>query len=263
MNILVTINKNYLFKMFTMINSLSCNNKGLHDVFVVSNDVTIDDLSKYKNDNIVFHLISYFDEKLEQAPTSKRYPSVIYYRLLAAKYLPSDVDKILYLDPDIIVLKDLSSFYNQSMKDIYYIGASNVKKTLRKFNEVKNSAPKDSPYINTGVILINVKELRNKDQSQEIYDYILKKRMVLTLPDQDILQGLYGDKVKLVDHYLYNLSDRAINAYNRTHIKSKIDESWVEKNCYIIHFLGRNKPWKENYVGILKQYYLNYEIKEK
>ena len=30
---------------------------------------------------------------------------------------------------------------------------------------------------------------------------------------------------------------------------------WVRKNAVIIHYCGRNKPWKENYKGILDVFY--------
>ncbi len=262
MNILVTINKNYLDKLFTMLNSLQINNPHQSlEVYVVANDVNENDLLVFSHSsNLNFHLIHYIDEILEQAPTSKRYPSIIYYRLVAANYLPIDLDRILYLDPDIIVLKDLSELYNMEFNDKYFIGSSNVKEVLRKFNESKNDAPKDSPYLNTGVLLINLKELRKLNQSEDIYNYILKRKNFLTLPDQDILQGLYGDKVKLIDNLKYNLSDRSILRYNLSHVMDKIDLDWVEKNCFIIHYFGRNKPWKKNYKGILKEYYLKYKI---
>lgn len=262
MNILVTINKNYLNILFTMLNSLKTNNKNTDiTVYIVSNDVNDEDLTLFFNElKMEYKLIRYKDEILDNAPTSKRYPSVIYYRLLAANYLPTYLDRILYLDPDLVVLKDLSKLYNMDFKDNYYIGASNVKKVLRKFNEIKNKAPKDSIYLNNGVLLINLNLLRKRNNlSKEIYDYIVKNKLTLFLPDQDILQALYGNKVIQVDNLLYNLSDRTINRYNFSHRTNKIDLNWVDKNCYIIHYFGRNKPWKENYRGILKGYYLKYK----
>ena len=47
------------------------------------------------------------DSFLQNAPISKRYPKTIYYRTFAAKLLPQNIDKILYLDPDIIINGDL------------------------------------------------------------------------------------------------------------------------------------------------------------
>lgn len=262
MNILVTINRNYLSLLLTMLNSLTINNKTSKiDVYCVANDLSESDFQDFKKDNLTIHLINFHDEILDLAPTSKRYPSIIYYRLLAAKFLPNNLDRILYLDPDIIVLKDLTNLYNMDFKNNYYIGASNVKKILRKFNEIKNSAHKDAPYLNTGVLLINLKELRKFDQSQDIYNYILKNKNSLMLPDQDILQGLYGDRVAEIDNLIYNLSDRTITRYNLKHFVNKIDNKWVEENCCIIHYFGRNKPWKDSYKGILQEYYLKYEYK--
>ena len=34
-----------------------------------------------------------------------------------------------------------------------------------------------------------------------------------------------------------------------------IDLDWVRKNAVIIHYYGDNKPWKENYKGILNVFY--------
>ncbi|MDY2888149.1 MAG: glycosyltransferase family 8 protein [Candidatus Caccosoma sp.] len=260
MNILVTINKKYLSIFDTMLNSLMNNNKEMLDIYILANDISNDDISNIKvNSNVSLHLIHYVDSKLDLAPTSKRYPSVIYYRLVAANFLPSTVEKILYLDPDLVVLKPLDDLYNLDFDNSLFIGATNVRKFLTKFNESKNRAPKNSPYLNTGVLLINIKELRKFDCSQMIYDYINKNKNVLTLPDQDILQGLFGDRIKLVDQLKYNLSDRSITLNNLKVKNEKIDANWVNANCYIIHFFGRNKPWKDNYRGILKDFYLKYK----
>lgn len=261
MNILVTINKNYLNVCFTMLNSLKHNNIDEDiTIYILSNDIVDDDLiSFFKEKQMKYFLIHYQDEILDKAPTTKRYPSVIYYRLVATNYLPENLDRILYLDPDIIILKSLRSLYDMDFNNNYYIGASNVKELMRKFNEIKNKAPKNSPYLNNGVLLINLEELRKKENlSKDIYEYILKNRLALFLPDQDILQALYGNKVILIDNLLYNLSDRTITRHNLTHNK-KIDLDWVDNNCYIIHYFGRNKPWKNNYKGILKDYFKKYK----
>lgn len=264
MNILVTINKKYLKYLFSMLKSLKDNNQNKDIVvFIVASDIYKEDVDGFFGIyKMKYVIIPFKDEILDSAPTSKRYPSVIYYRLLAASYLPENVDKILYLDPDIIVLKDLDVLYNKEFNGSYFIGASNIKGFLQKFNEIKNKAPKNSPYLNTGVLLINIKELRKLNVSQKIYDYIIENKFNLTLPDQDILQGLFGDKTILIDNLLFNLSDRTIRQHNNSlHTQFIIDEKWVDDNCYIIHYFGRNKPWNKNYKGILKKYYLKYEEK--
>ena len=96
--------------------------------------------------------------------------------------------------------------------------------------------------------------MRKEQNIQELNEYIIKNEKRLFLPDQDVLNALYGNKVIVIDNLKYNLSDRAIKRYNLTKRK-KINRHWVDENAYIIHYYGKNKPWKDKYRGILKPYY--------
>ena len=40
--------------------------------------------------------------------------------------------------------------------------------------------------------------------------------------------------------------------------RAELDLNWVWENSRIIHYCGRNKPWKDNYLGQLDQFYHNY-----
>jgi lipopolysaccharide biosynthesis glycosyltransferase len=53
----------------------------------------------------------------------------------------------------------------------------------------------------------------------------------------------------------YNLSDRAYGLYNASLQNEKIDLDWVRQNTSIIHYCGKNKPWKPGYVGPLGVFY--------
>lgn len=92
----------------------------------------------------------------------------------------------------------------------------------------------------------------------KIINYLDKNKNRLFLPDQDILQGVFGNKIKVINNHVYNLSDREIKKHNLTH-RNKIDNKWVEENTTIIHYIGKNKPWKKKYKGILKKYYTKYD----
>ena len=116
-------------------------------------------------------------------------------------------------------------------------------------------SPKAVSYINSGVLLLNLPSLRENLDFKEICDYANKRKNSLILPDQDILTALYGDKVKVVDTLRYNLSDRILVVYNADLSHKKIDVSWVRENGVIIHYCGKNKPWKDNYVGTLGIFY--------
>ena len=81
-----------------------------------------------------------------------------------------------------------------------------------------------------------------------------------SLSAADILTALYGSRVKLIDSQLYNLSDRILAFYNASPLHPHHSLEWVRQNTVIIHYCGRNKPWKPGYVGILDVFYR--ELKE-
>jgi len=56
---------------------------------------------------------------------------------------------------------------------------------------------------------------------------------------------------------IYNLSERFRNAYNLRLFPGdvRITTEWIREHAVIIHFCGRNKPWKSNYVGDLGLFY--------
>lgn len=259
MNILITINKNYLCHAFVMLNSLRSNNLNENiKVYIISNDVKESDVADFfKWLRMDYSIILFNENLIKDAPTTTRYPSIIYYRLFASILLPQNEKRALYLDPDVIVLKSLKELYNLDFEGNCYIGASNIKKMLTKFNQIKNKAQKGSPYINTGVLLINLELLRTINLEVEIHNYLKKNKKILILPDQDILQGLFGNKVKVVNNLIYNLSERAIRKCKFIN-GVKINNGWIEENTVLIHYIGKNKPWNDKYRGILKEYYTKY-----
>ncbi|MEG0804139.1 MAG: glycosyltransferase, partial [Pygmaiobacter sp.] len=91
------------------------------------------------------------DSALEGAPIEKRYPREMYYRLFAAKFLPETLDRILYLDPDIVVLNSIRPLYELDMGDNFFAAASHVKRSFQKFNNLRLEMPSGSAYVNSGV----------------------------------------------------------------------------------------------------------------
>jgi len=206
------------------------------------------------------NIIKVTENEINKLPQyQKRYPAEIYFRIFATKYLPKELDRILYLDADTIVINKLNELYEMDFEGNYYIAATHIKKILHKFNEIRLDIKKDEPYINSGVLLINLQELRKIDVENDVIQYIKENAKKLILPDQDIITALYGSKIKLVDSLKYNLGDRDLNIYNINNPKKQIKLKWVCKNTVIIHYYGKNKPWNDNYKGILDCFYKKIE----
>lgn len=104
MNILVTLDANYLEPLCHLLRSLQKThpNRELH-VYVAHASLTAEHFQKIQNavgaQNKVFN-ICVSEDMLKDAPVLKRITKSTYYRLFAAAYLPKDVDRVLYIDPD-------------------------------------------------------------------------------------------------------------------------------------------------------------------
>ncbi len=264
MNILTAINRKYMPYFATMIRSLADSNGQNHTVYVVTKEVTDEDIDAYKKqgklpENMQFTIVRFDDSLLKNAPTLKKWPTEIYYRIFACFYLPKDIDRILYLDGDIIINGNISELYNFDFNGNLFVATTNIhNKLFKRIIQIKNGAKRKTVYANTGVLLMNLESLRKEQTTEEVLSYIRKRKAFLSLPDQDVISTLYGERIGIVDNMVYNLSEREIRHQNRRR-KNKIDEKWVAENCKIIHYLSQNKPWKPKYKGILKPWWDKYK----
>lgn len=258
-NLLFCVNQKMLGLMSACLKSLlRSGGYGYYDVFVLHSDLEESIQRAMERDfqeRVTFHFLQVPEELFADFPETARYPRQIYYRLAAPLLLPRELDRILYLDVDVVVINSLRPFYEVDFESSYFVGCTHTREFLTKLNQARLQSDKAVAYINTGVLLMNLNALRQVIRLEEISAYVREHEKALILPDQDILTALYGDKIKLADSLRYNLSDRVLNFYNGSHPKEKRDVNWVRRNTAIIHYCGRNKPWNEGYTGTLGVFY--------
>lgn len=256
-NILVTLDENYIPYLNVMLSSLKYKNPNcIFSVYLLHTSIpesAVSDTKKILGRSGIIYMIKAKDIGLDEAPTTQRYPKEIYYRIFAAKYLPDSLDRILYLDPDIIVNGSIEELYNIPLDEYYFAAASHTGPLLRKINGIRLDMDIESPYINSGVMMINLNRLRNEQNYQEVFDFIEKRKATLILPDQDIISSLYGSKILALDAYRYNMTENLYMTHSP--FEKDLDMEWIRKNSVIIHYCGRNKPWKNNYIGQLGVFY--------
>ena len=242
MNILFSINAKFIDLTKTCIRSIIRFDKNI-DFYILHHDLNqkhMDDLRRSFLE-CTFHFIEVKEEEFKGFPISSRYPLEIYYRL------------------DIVVIQSLRELYNMDFESNLYIASSHVNERMTHLNAKRLGLKEDVPYINTGVLLMNLELLRKQLNMQDILNYVNAYKKNLVLFDQDVLTALYGDKTKLVDYRKYNLSERMMNFYNLRNPRSRIDLDWVKKNSVIIHYCGRMKPWNGKYIGCLDCFYRELE----
>lgn len=256
-NILVTLDANYIPYLNVMLASLINSNPNcFFDVYLLHSSVNEKDT--YSTSEVLgscgkLIMINAEDIGLEGAPTTSRYPQEIYYRIFAAKYLPDSLDRILYLDPDIIVNGSVRELYHLPMKDYYFAAASHTGSFMTTINSIRLDMEEDSPYINSGVMLMNLNLLRKEQNYEDVFRFIKKRKNLLILPDQDIISSLYGSKIYALDTFRYNMTERLYKLH--APFEKDLDLDWVRNHSVIIHYCGRNKPWKDNYSGQLDVFY--------
>ena len=256
MNVLVSVNRGYMRHFYVMLASLVGNTECPVRVFVLHDDLTKEDEDRTGKlfPEIKFDFIFMDKAVYEGFPTVKRYPRTVYYRIFAPLALPDDVDRVLYLDCDLVLHNSIDGFYRTDFCGNYFVACTNAGKLLTLLNRIRLLVGRNHVYMNTGVLLMNVKALKGVMNEEAIRRYTVKNRYKLMLYDQDILCKFYGDRVLLEDKLKYNLSDRHLSRHNAFK-RNKITEDWVENNNVIVHYIGTNKPWKDGYRGVLDRYY--------
>ena len=105
---------------------------------------------------------------------------------------------------------------------------------------------------------MNLVNIRQEVKAEAIYQFIETNQLSLFLPDQDILNGLYGERILAIPDQLYNYDVRK-NATYELISKGNWDLNWVIENSVVLHFCGKDKPWYDNYSGrygsVYKHYY--------
>lgn len=161
------------------------------------------------------------------------------YRFMAPILL-SQYEKILYLDSDIVILRDLAELYQIDIGD-NIIGATEEAHTgwlLNYLNE-RNITPKG--YFNTGVLVLNTKKLLDEDILGKVVK-VLDTDIVYNYPDQDALNIVLKGNI-------YYLPRRWNVEWHKMHKINTVSKTFLDDvkesglNPYIVHYTSDNKAW--------------------
>ncbi len=259
MNILVTLDSNYVSPLCTMLRSLICSNaRASFDVYVAYAHLTEADFDRIgkavegRNSRIIGIRVP--DSLFRNAPVLKRITKATYYRLFASMYLPENLERILYIDPDTLILNDISALYNLDFGDNFFAGCGHLPPFLNFINTARLGMMPQAVYINAGVLLVNLRAMRAFFSPNDVFDLVEHHASTLYLADQDVLNALYGDRILALDANIYNCDERCY----RNLIK-KFGEAGaaalVQSETCILHYDGKYKPWNPDYKGALDQFY--------
>lgn len=165
-----------------------------------------------------------------------------YYRLFSELALPKDVERLIYLDCDIVVRGDLSELYNTDLEDcavaaVYQHNEWGVaNKTFERLE-----IPFEYGYFNAGVLLINLDYWRKNNVTNRLLDYIRDNYDKIRAHDQDTLNAVLYKETKALD-YKWNFLPVFLDTSNVT-FPSKVDYS-KKVDPMVVHYVNRPKPWE-------------------
>ncbi len=261
MDILVTFDENYILPFKTMLKSFVASNSDTKNTFWLIHggikEKHLQDLKKFCNSQKAdFKHICISEKYFESAKITKRYPQSMYYRLLAAKILPKSLDRILYIDPDILVINNLKKLWEMEFPEGKVFAAAShaiIGNLTDNINKLRLDT--DHSYFNTGVILMDLVKAREIVDMEEIIKNINESSDIeLLLPDQDIFNSMYGKYTIEIPDELYNYDVRFYTAY-LLNSENKHDLDWVMKNTCILHFCGKKKPWRSRRYSMFSSLY--------
>lgn len=260
-NIAVSINSKYVIPAIVMFTSLFENNKFESiNIYVLYSSLSLKD--KYKiskcikryNQYIFFRKIN--DNIFKGYPLGYHFTKEIYYRLLLHNILPKNLDRVLYLDVDIVINGSIKKFYWQNFgyqtkwgnKENFFIVCKScaVNKEMCK----RLNIPLHMKYFCSGVMIYNLQKLREEVKLEYIFKHIENIKNKLIYPDQDILNSLFYNKVKFENYKVYGVLVSRLNK-----------EDLYYKKAKIFHYIGSYKPWNFKYVGMLGDLWWKYALK--
>lgn len=259
LHIALASDENYARFVATLIVSTAKHNSNFNTIsfHLFANGITPATLSKlegvadrYKNCRLEIYDISNLAERLGIAvPATIALTS--YARLFMADIVSDEVSRILYLDTDIVVNDDLTELWNTQLNDNYTGGCLDVFEGTESKTAV--GLKPCEPYVNAGVLLINLDAWREHDLSGRFMDFLFQHEGKVHHHDQGIINGVCKGHLLLLSPQ-YNMHS---TVYSHPYwLISKITQPYYTEEAYrnalvkpaIVHFTEGfyNRPWKRN-----------------
>lgn len=262
LEIVVTCDEGYLGPLRIMLLSLRANNRAENiRVWILHRgipQVALESLAVFCGHIEIELAPRMVDQALfAHARSSERYPQEMYYRMLAPHVIDADIDRALYLDPDILIINPLTPLFDIVLGDCVFAAASHTDAVhpAAALNNVRLNT--NEVYFNTGVILMDMRRAKALIDPDEIFAFAREHERKLLFPDQDIFNALYGERTLPVPDQVWNYDARKyLDNIIRTGGEATLD--WVMNNTAILHFCGRDKPWAPKYRDQFAALYKHY-----
>lgn len=274
MNIMMAITSNLLEIAQVMLFSLFRNNNTQVDVYLVHHGLdleTINGLGRVADLFLGKKIIPIDVGEIEKDffQTDATFSIEVWYKFLGLSLLPKNIDKVLWLDADIIIKGSLLELYSIEMGENLIAACEDINANINGMDLAIKSRlglSTNSVYYNVGVVLFNLNNIRKTDFFSRIQAFLADKSANLQYYEQDMMNIVFGKEICCIPWRLYNMHPgcyvldmkKAIEgeikyiSYGEMYAESK-QEDYNERfvnvtnlmidNACVIHYVGQSKPW--------------------
>lgn len=267
MDVFCVSDRGYVQHLATMLLSLVENNErhGVR-IFVVSvgNSENVERVRAMLAGRAVVSIISVDADKLPEVTSDhQRYVTgAAYARLMMGDLLPAALDRVLYLDCDLIVRGDLGDLWHTNLfgKTIGAVSDA-VPPGAREFactRQLRLGLLPEAPYFNSGVMLVALRRWRELGLGQRVFDFIRQhpERCVYGRDQGPLNVVAQNEWLPLDSKWNFQTGD-ICDSYDDVIRFKRIPRS-VRDSIKIVHFTSQSKPWHYLNYHPMKREYLAY-----
>lgn len=269
----VSTNNHYVIMLAALLKSIEENHRTgeIIDVWIIEDTVSDSNKKKLKNSvsEKIFTLNWISSKKVVPKGMNlpldhNSYPLNIFMRLFIPHFISPEIDKVLYMDVDMIMLYEISKLWNTNLNNYILAAVTDsicvhIKNNIANYREL--NLPPMAKYFNSGLLLINTKKWRENNITEKVIDTVNRNRKYTQFSDQ------YGLNVNVVGQWLEldplwnyyahgdHISPYVIHFYHRKPFyKSYFNSSYYQDIFY--RYLNKTE-WKNTpKVGELKRYFV-------
>ena len=244
-NLVYAIDENYNIQTCISIKSFLNNCKNPINIHIIHKNKTSFDsfAKKLSSDSKLSSINIYqFDNKNIEFPRIEdtHISEATYYRLYLDKYLPDNIDNIIYVDGDVLCTNEpdieFNNIFNSMKKEMYYLSAKTDELREEKNEDIDwdGILMKGNKYFNAGVLFIDYQKWLSNDIFNKLQKRQININDKLYFWDQDILNSFFdGNYLELEEKFNYRVGlDNSNQKYKET-----------KENSILIHYQGSWKPW--------------------
>jgi lipopolysaccharide biosynthesis glycosyltransferase len=184
--------------------------------------------------NVRLKIIRVSDDAVSELKVDGHVTKAAYFRVRIDELLPAALQRVLYLDPDIIVTGDVTELFETDLLDFPFGAVPDLfVEVYRREIRSKIELSEGAQYFNSGVLLIDLPRWRSLNIGTRALTYCRLNRDAITFHDQCALNHAANGRFYVLDEK-WNFQTNSV---------FQTESSAQLHSAKIVHFTGELKPW--------------------